>query len=119
MDGTRAVGIELKSISDGDSHKKIQEGSSHQSIGRIILDNNRVLIREYVWNAEKEIVRLTGGRDVVIIPLESGRIRQTARNGNSKIERLVFGHVIVRAGDQMYEEEGASGSPKAIIIEIK
>ncbi|MEX2512932.1 MAG: hypothetical protein WD398_08505 [Cyclobacteriaceae bacterium] len=119
MDGTRAVGIEPKSINAGDSQNLMQETSSCESDGRVIIDNNRVVIREYVWPAGREIVRHTGGRDVVIVPLESGRVCQSHHDGSSSIERLVFGQVIVKVGDQTYQEEVASGSPRAIIVEIR
>ena len=118
VDGTRAVGIELKSAAPSSTGETIG-ASATNSEARVIVDNARVLIREFAWSPTRPLSRDSLGRDVVLIPLESGHIRQTDPRGVSRVERLVFGHVIAKPSEGAVVETAQAGTPRAVVVELK
>jgi hypothetical protein len=114
MDGTRVVGIELKD-------RPVQEATNDAIStveSQVRVDNASVVIRDHTWGVVP--ARRDGrGRDVVLIPFQSGIVRRVKPDGSSETQRLVFGEVIYRPHEAMQIESVLAGRPRAIVVELK
>ena len=112
VDGTRAVGIELKNRASGPSAER-----SPLDGGRAILENDRVAIREYTWESAP-LTRDAGGRDVVLVVLQSGVVESRTRDSTDS-KQLVFGDVLHLPNQGTLTERAIGGRPRAIVVEVK
>lgn len=86
---------------------------------RLVVDNARVAVWEYQWLADRPVGLHVHSRDTVLVPVTAGEVRVDFENGETRITRLVPGEVMYFSGAGAHREQAISGSPRAILVELK
>jgi quercetin dioxygenase-like cupin family protein len=82
------------------------------------LDNERVSIWEYRWT-ERPTPMHFHDKDVVVVVMEGGEIESTTADGKSRVARVARGEASFTPGNRSHTERLASGSARAILVELK
>jgi quercetin dioxygenase-like cupin family protein len=121
VEGTRAVGIELKE--QPNAANDAQTSTLMEAFARegatLRLENDRVAIWDYTWVPGRSVRPHDHDRDVVIVPLEDGRVRYRGTDGQTRVERLTVAKTIYQPRGESHQEQADTGTPRAIIVILK
>ena len=85
-----------------------------------VLDNDRAVIWDYTWKPGQRVPRHANYLDSVTVFLEGGTIRLQRDQGEPTETVRKAGDVVYSSHSQdVYIDEAGSGSPRAIIVELK
>ena len=93
--------------------------STTPDYGRVLVDNEQVLVREYVWSPGVPVRQASQGVSSVLIALESGEIAETRQGGNARPEAVVFGEVALTPGDLSRVTVATRGTPRVIVVTVR
>ena len=86
---------------------------------RKVLENERVVIWDYAWQAGKPTPVHFHDKDVVVVFMQDGQLRSTTPDGQSSVTTVSRGLARFNAGNRTHSEALVSGAPRAIITELK
>jgi hypothetical protein len=117
----RAVFIELK--------RETASGLSAADVGgpapfprdgaKQILDDDRVTAWDYTWTSDAQRLRYRPARETVIVWLGAGKLRVTERGGAATVSDVTAGTMHHLNGGSNETVEIVSGSPRAILFQLK
>lgn len=84
-----------------------------------VLDTDRAVVWDYTWKPEQKGPRHADYRDCVTVFLEGGTIRLQRDQGEATEAVRKAGDVIYSSHSQEAYTDAGSGSPRAIIVELK
>jgi hypothetical protein len=84
-----------------------------------ILDDDRVTAWDYTWASGSQGLRYRPARETVIVWLGSGKLRVTERNGAATVMDVHAGTMRHLTGGSNETVEIVSGSPRAILFQLK
>ena len=116
VDGTRAVGVEPK---PGGPARPGASTTVPPDDGRVVIDNEYVVVREYVWAAGTPVRQVLRGARTVLVALESGEILESSPGGTPAPVRLVFGDVSLATAERTRVTVAARGTPRVITVTVK
>jgi hypothetical protein len=87
--------------------------------GRVLVDNEQVLVREYVWSPGMPVRQASQGVSTVMIALESGEIADSRQGGNPRPEAVVFGDVALASGNLSRVTVATRGTPRVIVVTLR
>ena len=114
VDGTRAVGIEPKV-----RPRPAAPGENLADDGRVILDNDSVLIREYAFSPGTPVRQVYPAARSVVVSLESGEIAEAQGERTGGKEAVVFGEVSLAAANVARQVVATRGTPKVIVVTVR
>jgi len=90
------------------------------------IDNDRVIEWDYTWHPGKKVPMHVHDRDSVQVFVTDGRIRTTKYDGTGNKQDGTVEEITFSMGDTRWiprgtvdEEEGVSGSPRAVTFELR
>lgn len=116
VDGTRAIGVEPKLRDRPPSAPSMATTSDD---GRVVVDNEFVLVREYAWLPGVPVRQVFQGAKTVLVGLESGAIAETSPGGTGKPEQVVFGEAALAPGERARVTVAARGTPRMIAVTVR
>lgn len=116
VDGTRAVGVEPK---PGSPPRRGGATAIPPDDGRVVVDNEYVTVREYVWTAGTSVRQALQGPRTVLVGLESGEISESSQGGSAAPVRVVFGEVSLAPAERMRVTTASRGTPRVISVTVK
>lgn len=84
-----------------------------------VLDNSRVVEWDYTWPTKKPLALHRHERDSVEVFVEGGTLVTKMADGHEETKTVAFKDARFVPRGQVDTEEAVSGSPRAIVIEIK
>jgi hypothetical protein len=85
----------------------------------VLVDNEQVLVREYVWSPGMPVRQASQGVSTVMIALESGEIADSRQGGNPRPEAVVFGDVALASGNLSRVTVATRGTPRVIVVTLR
>ncbi len=82
------------------------------------LENDRVAIWEYRWTDRPTPMHFHD-KDVVVVVMEGGEIESSTAAGEKQVARVARGEASFTPGNRAHTERAVSGSPRAILVELK
>jgi hypothetical protein len=86
---------------------------------RKLLENERIIIWDYAWRPGKPTPTHFHDKDAIAVYQGGGSIRSTTLDGKSEVRALNRGDVLFNRRDRSHSELYVSGSPHAVIVELK
>jgi hypothetical protein len=83
------------------------------------IDNERVTFWDYTWSLNRPVPMHFHDKDAVEVFVQGGTIRTRSRDGHEESKTWAVKDARFVAGNQVDSEEAVSGSPRAIVIELK
>jgi hypothetical protein len=119
-DGGRNIAIELASEP---APARARDTSATEAFprdgARMVLENDRVAVWDYQWLSTRPVGLHVHNRDTVLVPIDSGEVRVTFRSGEVRVTRFVPGEVLFYSQAEPHSEVAITGSPRAIVVELK
>jgi hypothetical protein len=84
-----------------------------------VLDNARIRMWDYTWNAGTPTPRHVHDTDTIEVFVDGGTIRTTSKDGKPETHTVAFKDARFVPRGRIDIEEAISGSPRAIVIELK
>jgi hypothetical protein len=84
-----------------------------------ILDDDRVTAWDYTWTSDSQRLRYRPSRETVIVWLGPGKVRVTERGGAATVSDVDAGTMRHLTGGLNETVEIVSGSPRAILFQLK
>ena len=85
----------------------------------IVLDNPRVRMWDVTWRPGKPVARHIHASDAVVVFVTGGALKTTLADGSVGTKTVNFKDAHFAPRGRVDVEEAASGSPRAIVIELK
>jgi quercetin dioxygenase-like cupin family protein len=83
------------------------------------LENDRVVIWEYKWTAGHPTPLHFHDKDAVVVFMDDGELESTTPEGESSVSAVTRGMVRFNRRGRSHSEKLVSGSPRAIVVELK
>jgi hypothetical protein len=84
-----------------------------------VFENARLIAWDITWRPGERVVRPTEGLDTVTVFLDGGTIQSTINGNRREVGRKPGEAVYAAHGTAAPVEEAVSGSPRAIVVELK
>jgi hypothetical protein len=84
-----------------------------------ILDDDRVTVWDYTWASDSQGLRYRPARETVIVWLGAGKLRVTQRGAPATVSDVNAGTMHHLTGGSNETVEIVSGSPRAILFQLK
>ena len=84
-----------------------------------VLNNERVVIWEYIWQPKRAVPMHVHDKDSVEVFVEPGIILSKSEDGKEESYSVAFNTARFVPRGVVHSEEATSGSPKAFVIELK
>ena len=84
-----------------------------------LLDNNRVTVWDYTWQAGKSTPMHFHDKDVVVVYLDDGALQSTTPDGKKTVNHYSFDFVKFNPRDRTHTELLLDGHEHAIMTELK
>jgi quercetin dioxygenase-like cupin family protein len=81
-------------------------------------ENERIAVWEYGWTEEATPLHFHD-RDLVAVVMEGGEIESTTPDGRRQVTRIARGEASFAPGNRAHSERRVSGTPRAILVELK
>ena len=117
----RKVMLELKPVAAAAIPPKDGVPGAFPRAGAIkVMEDERVIAWDYTWEPGRPVPRHADYRDAVEVFLTGGTLRATAGGRETRTMQRTAGEAVyVPASADAYTEEAVSGTPRAIILELK
>ncbi len=86
---------------------------------RMVLDNPRVRMWDYTWTSGQTVARHVHTSDAVVVFVSGGVLKTTLADGTVETQTVNFKDAPFVPRGRVDTEEAVSGSPRAIVIELK
>ena len=114
----RKIFLELKSMGTpvpADAHSEFPPNGTKK-----LLDNDRLIAWDYTWASGEKVQVDARFYDTVTVFLTGGTIRAHDTKGETKVMERKPGDVVYAShGSPTHSEQTVSGSPRAIIVQLK
>jgi hypothetical protein len=84
-----------------------------------VLDNERVTIWDYRWPTGRAVPVHFHDKDAIIVYIEPGTVLNKDLEGREEKSVRAYKDVVFRPRNRVHTEEAISGTPRAMIIELK
>lgn len=83
------------------------------------LENDRVVIWDYRWTPANPTPMHFHDKDVIVVFMDGGELKSTTPDGKSTVSTVTRGTARFTPGNRTHSETLVSGSPRAIVVELK
>lgn len=115
-----AIMVDLKDVAVAPFHAPAGTTPAFPRQGaKIVLENGRVRMWDYTWQPGKPAARHVHDTDTIEVFVDPGTIRTTAADGQVETHTVAWKTARFVPRGRVDTEEAVSGSPRAIVIELK